>query len=59
VLWPVMGHCRGLPPVNEVSMNKGVQVGVIVINSLWLAPFTSGISIVVGVIALVMVLGHK
>lgn len=43
----------------EVCMSKTVQVVVIVVNSLWLAPFTGGMSLLVGFIALVMVLGNK
>ena len=40
-------------------MPKTTQVVVIVVNSFWLAPFTHGMSLIVGVIAIVMVLGNK
>lgn len=40
-------------------MPKIVQVALIVVNSLWLAPFTHGVSLIVGVIGLAMVLGNK
>ena len=40
-------------------MSKTTQVVVIVVNSLWLAHFTHGMSLLIGVIALVMVLGNK
>jgi len=40
-------------------MSKGAQAVIIIINCLWLAPLTGGVSLIVGVIALVMVLGDK
>lgn len=40
-------------------MSKTALVVLIVGNSLWLASFTGGMSLIIGIIALVMVLGSK
>lgn len=36
-------------------MSKGTKIAVIIINCLWLAPFTGGVSLAVGVIGILMV----
>lgn len=40
-------------------MSKWAQAVIIVINCLWLAPLTGGVSLIVGVIGLIMVLGDR
>jgi hypothetical protein len=40
-------------------MSKAAQAAVIVINCLWLAPLTGGVSLVVGLIGLIVVLGDR
>jgi len=40
-------------------MSKGAQVAIVVINCLWLAPFTGGISIVVGIVGVLMLASDR
>lgn len=40
-------------------MSKAAQVVIVIINALWLAPVTGGVSVVVGVIALIMIAGDR
>ncbi len=39
-------------------MSKAVKVGIIAINCIWLSPLTGGVSIIVGIIGIIMVLGE-
>lgn len=39
-------------------MSKGAKVGIIAINCIWLSPFTGGVSIIVGIIGIIAVLGE-
>lgn len=58
----IQPRCRtlgGVFVVLECLMPKGAQAIIILINSILLAPLTGGVSIAIGVIVLMMVLGDK
>jgi len=39
-------------------MSKGAKVLIIAINCLWLSPLTGGVSMIVGIIGIIAVLGE-
>lgn len=40
-------------------MSNGAQVVIVIVNCVWLAPITGGVSLIVGIIGVVIVLGDR